>query len=299
MTGRGGFFQHLGRFLKGGAPAVTTAPVVAPDISYLHRGNAYWMALLSRLVYLDTSTTNKRPNEASILSRLQQRDPDFLSVIGYNRNHTQAMLVEHPDYISIVFRGTDELVDWLDNLNITKKETDEGVFHKGFYDALHEVWPQMNQDYMDLEKKAHRPLFVTGHSLGGAIATIVAAKCLYDGRPFVSVYTFGQPRALSLDSVPAFNAACGDRFFRMQNHHDLVSHMPANIAHYGHVGYCLYIDEFGTLHNDPSWWFKFLDTAEGAAMAIGKWRLDLLRQHDMDVYLDAIEKWQLEDWGLV
>lgn len=300
LTGHFGL-AAVKRLLKPKAVAIEeNTPVIAPDISYLHRGNAYWMALFSRLVYRNTGASNKRPDEAFILEALQQKDRRFLAVTGYNKNHAQAMLVEHASYISMVFRGTDELVDWLDNLNIAKKETEFGVFHKGFYDSLYHIWPQMEQDYLDLEKKSRRvrkPLFITGHSLGGAIASIAAAKCLYDQRPFVSVYTFGQPRALSLDSVPAFNAACADRFFRMQNHHDLVSHTPANIAHYGHVGHCLYIDEFGALHTDPGWWFKFLDTVEGAAMAIRKWRLDLLKQHDMYVYMDAIERWQLEDWG--
>ncbi len=40
-----------------------------------------------------------------------------MRVVGFNERSTQAMVVEHEEYIAIAFRGTDEPADWLDNLN--------------------------------------------------------------------------------------------------------------------------------------------------------------------------------------
>ena len=167
-----------------------------------------------------------------------------------------------------------------------------GDFHTGFYRSLEDVWSQVYKPCMAARKEKKRPLFITGHSLGGAMATIAAAKFVHMDKPFTSVYTFGQPRAMSRETVRIFNAECKGRFFRFQNNNDIVTRIPARLMGYGHVGECIYIDESGDLHNDPGFWFKFLDTVEGAADAIGKEGWDCVEDHDMADYLSAIKKWQ-------
>lgn len=271
---------------------------IAPHISTLHKGNAYWMANFSRLVYWHSKGDSK-PDDAMILDELNKHDQRFISVTGYDKNGSQAMLVVHKNFMAMVFRGTDELIDWLNNIKLTKVDAECGTFHGGFFDAFNEIWSELRADYLELQSEQERPLFITGHSLGGALAGITAAHCLFYNYPFVSVYTFGQPRALMVDSIPSFNAACGDHYFRFQRHYDLVGYIPTSIAHFGHVGQCIYIDAKGNLHNDPGWWFKFLSAVESALdVRDDGWVNNLIINHRMRDYLNAVSRWQIgEDWG--
>lgn len=137
---------------------------VSPYESALDRGNAYWMAKLSQLVYR-TGDDDSRPDEAEIRQILQEEDGKFEKVWGFDRKSSQGMIVEHNDFIGIVFRGTDEWRDWLDNLDIEKRETPIGTFHEGFWEATEDVWTEAYRAFRGAQhaQKARgepkRPLF--------------------------------------------------------------------------------------------------------------------------------------------
>ena len=80
------------------------------------------------------------PNEEMILASLKNDDEQFISLTGVDRNSAQVTLIEHEDYLCMVFRGPDEIEDWLDNLNVFEKEVLFGEFHKGFWDSVEDVW---------------------------------------------------------------------------------------------------------------------------------------------------------------
>jgi len=66
-------------------------------------------------------------------------------------------------------------------------EYDDVVVHSGFLEELNKLWPEIKKD---IEKHvAERPIWTTGHSLGGAISTLAAMRY-----PFENVITFGEPR---------------------------------------------------------------------------------------------------------
>ena len=76
----------------------------------------------------------------------------------------------------ICFRGTKQIKDWMTNLKIKPVPIKHpvtgntvGNMHSGFHDAyrsVHKVIAERLKDYEDL------PLFITGHSLGGALAVV-------------------------------------------------------------------------------------------------------------------------------
>ncbi|NET51423.1 MAG: hypothetical protein F6K09_22695, partial [Merismopedia sp. SIO2A8] len=104
---------------------------IEPYQTSLSANNAYWMARISALAYF--ANDDKSPNDALILQTLKADDPNFLSVHGVSENSAQAILVEHKDYLCFAFRGTDELGDWLDNLNLFPEKALFGEFHRGFW----------------------------------------------------------------------------------------------------------------------------------------------------------------------
>ena len=98
----------------------------------------------------------------------------------------------------VVFRGTQQIRDWLTNLDATKtpvvsdrgeRKDVLGNVHKGFKRAFLSVRDQINE-HLDDEREL--PLFVTGHSLGGALATL--ATWYERGDRLAACYTFGAPR---------------------------------------------------------------------------------------------------------
>ncbi|MCP9932439.1 hypothetical protein KBZ08_00755 [Cyanobium sp. Candia 9D4] len=104
---------------------------VKPYRTSLDQGNAYWMARLADQIY-QCQPGGRHPYEQGILANLKAEDPGFLSVHGVSKNSAQAALVEHESFLTLVFRGTDEGWDWLDNFNAFSEQALFGAFHRGF-----------------------------------------------------------------------------------------------------------------------------------------------------------------------
>ena len=268
-------------------------PQVSPYTTKLHSGNAYWMARMAGAVYTTVSNDDPSPDEQAILSDLKAEDNRFLSVLGVNKNRAQAAVVEHENFICMAFRGTDEIADWLDNINAFTTDALFGSFHRGFWNSVEDVWQTMDARVRELQKKLRRPVFLTGHSLGGAMATVAAARYIHEDKPFTSAYTFGQPRAVDRSTALVFNVEAAARYFRFHNNNDIVTRVPTRLMGYSHIGSYLYISEEGVIHPEPGFWFKFVDYVDGALSAIKEDGIDAVEDHDMDCYLRAVRKWKL------
>jgi triacylglycerol lipase len=98
------------------------------------------------------------------------------------------------DVTVIAFRGTNlgEGADWIVNLNfVFTNDADRGMFHPGFAGAYAPM-----KDEVELLVGVARPkyLWITGHSLGGALAAICAFEMTERNIGHVTdVMTFGQP----------------------------------------------------------------------------------------------------------
>lgn len=265
--------------------------VVNPYKTSLDAGNAYWMARLAKAVY--TKKADGWPDTDKIQQDLQQEDPHFIRVTPANLNSSQGILVEHKNYFAIAFRGTDELKDWLDNFKLLPEKILFGEFHRGFWQATNDVW-KLIEDYKFLKNTHKKPLFLTGHSLGGAMATIAAARLIQEDHPFISCYTFGQPRTMMAETARIFNMEAKFRFFRFQNSNDIVTRIPARFMNYSHVGSYLYIDEDQKIYNDIGFWYRFLDAVEGIVKDIPQQGLESIKDHDMELYLAAVKNWECQ-----
>jgi len=98
----------------------------------------------------------------------------------------------------VVFRGTQQKMDWWTNLNARTEDVPSrkagsdvvvGRLHAGFNRAYLSVEHQIHELLKDDEDL---PLYITGHSLGGALATI--ATWYLSGEKLSACYTFGAPR---------------------------------------------------------------------------------------------------------
>jgi hypothetical protein len=197
--------------------------------------NAAFLAVASDLAYL--------PAEEGAKAYKEQLGLDARLLVA---NTTQVYVAANDTQIVVAFRGTENpatlegLKDWLltDAMNLLilpkgRLGTDlaaAGVgarFHQGFVDALAGIWPELSSAVEAEIAKADRPLWITGHSLGGALA--VMAAWLFT-RKFVNVhqvYTYGGPMIGNAEAMKAFEADLGDRTFRYVDTDDLVPRLPA------------------------------------------------------------------------
>ncbi len=269
-------------------------PTIAPYTSSLHAGNAYWMARISKEIYRKQSNDNQVPDEEKILANLKAEDDGFVSVSGVDKNTAQGAVIEHENYLCVAFRGTNELRDWLDNVDAFATKELFGEFHRGFWNSVADIWKPLDATCRHLQQQHKRPIFFTGHSLGGAMATVAASRYIHEDKPFTSVYTFGQPRVLGRSTARIFNAESRSRYFRFHNNNDIVTRVPARFMGYSHIGTYLYISEERKIHQESGFWFRFVDYFDGAFDAFMQEGIDGVEDHSMDKYLEAVAAWDLD-----
>lgn len=91
----------------------------------------------------------------------------------------------------VIVRGTANMPNIFDDLDFVDRDEHElGIHvHEGFDDALQECLP-----WVIPRLDSTRPVWVTGHSLGGAVAVLLVATLDHRGYKDVSAVTFGQPK---------------------------------------------------------------------------------------------------------
>jgi triacylglycerol lipase len=263
--------------------------------------NALTLARVAKAVYQKQG--DGAPAEASILGDLQQLDAEFTKVIGFSQKSAQGCVIVNKKYVVAAFRGTDEGGDWLDNLNAVPRDGPFGQVHTGFQKSLMDIWPDMKsairlarRDFNQAREAAglqpgSLPLWITGHSLGGAMATLAGAELIQADEPFYGIYTFGAPRTGDRDFARIFNVEAGKRTFRFQNNNDIVTRVPSRVMGYSHIGSFVYITADKKLTTDAGFWFQFLDRVKGTVNAFGDKGLDLIEGHSMDDYIRGIQEY--------
>jgi len=86
---------------------------------------------------------------------------------------TQSFVAATNDVALIAFRGTESIRDWITDLNARRVTRPYGLVHRGFYHAFNDVRTRLERV---LESFPERKIVLTGHSLGGALATVAAAE---------------------------------------------------------------------------------------------------------------------------
>ena len=145
---------------------------------------------------------------------------------------TEAFLATRGDVACLSFAGTDPVVieDWITDFSI--QASPDGIA-QGFSIAAQAVLPEITAL---LKASSCRAVFVTGHSLGGALAVIAASSLVDAGIPVAGVYTFGMPRAGSESFQRAYDARLGDVTYRLVHGTDIVPSVPPTGLGFHHVG---------------------------------------------------------------
>jgi triacylglycerol lipase len=212
----------------------------------LNLRNAWWLCDAALLAYSAEAAVNGAFTKAAIAGD-----------VAYFRgtNTTQAYVMSMPDAIVLAFRGTQVDDFWPSVLDFATDaqflpilDAHGDLVHAGFLGALGEVWPQVRAHLRAEQLRKHRPLWITGHSLGAALATVAANLCCDDpSLGLQGAYTFGSPRV----GDSGFGARVRVPMFRFRNDSDIVPHIPLGLL-FRHVGGLQFIDGAGHLHSNLS-----------------------------------------------
>lgn len=216
--------------------------------------NSWWLAEASFLSYCHPGFV-----------RLAYQIANYPDFNFFNGPGTECMVASSKKSVIISFRGTEtssfsffhELSTDLNTKPITIDEG--GSVHTGFLEALEEVWEEKDDEYKKknpthntglrlyieklISESPKRPIWICGHSLGGALATL----CFSRIPQATGLYIYGSPRVgdnefqKSLENRPVF---------RIENARDPIPLVPLNIPsidyNFADTGELIYLDQNGT-----------------------------------------------------
>jgi pimeloyl-ACP methyl ester carboxylesterase len=151
--------------------------------------------------------------------------------------------------VVVAFRGTADVRNWLTDLDCQKEEyvlighlgqTSSRLcgfhVHAGFLEA----WLSVKADLLDcLLDHRGKKMWITGHSLGGALAQLAALDLFFkpNAPSIAGVYTFGQPRVGNAAFAAFYNDILKDQSYRVVHANDIVPRVPWLLNSYCHAGH--------------------------------------------------------------
>lgn len=255
--------------VPGQRPLVLFSDASRPIADLSFRQRALLFAELSLIAYKDEDKARQAGAAIGL--------PD---VTFFDNRGAQAYRFRNRHNAVITCRGT-EPHEWSDiraDLNAfwVLAET-AGRAHRGFKGEVDNLWPML-----ETALDGHcQPLYFVGHSLGGAMATICAARCLlsYIAANPQEIFTFGSPRV-------------GDRYYvnfvslrhhRFVNNNDVVTRVPPVWLGYRHGGHEVYFNRHGEI-KDYNCVMKSRDRWRGFFRGLLRGRIDYLADHGIFQY---------------
>ncbi|CAO3682261.1 unnamed protein product [Umbelopsis ramanniana] len=149
--------------------------------------------------------------------------------------------------IYIVFRGSNSIQNWVDDLEFTYTTytpISGAEVHNGFYAAFQEASSLIYTSASALmTSHPTYKFYVVGHSLGGALAILEALDLYQRDKRFTAsnlgLYTFGEPR-VGNPTFATYASGLGLNLKRTVNQNDIVPHLPP--------------EDFGFLHEGNEYW---------------------------------------------
>lgn len=212
------------------------------DLSGYNRRDALSFAVASEAAYADEDIAKEQ------FLNWGFDKVEFFEVIRGKDIDTQGIVARSDDHIIAAFRGSEsKMSDWYTNLQaVTDPGPLSGCVHEGFQDAFQAATYQIGNVIAQLRDN-NQKVWITGHSLGGALSVLLAATLLEPKGmayiPLAGVYTFGSPRVGNKKFASVFNRRMPVVNYRVVNLRDVVPHLPPEHL-FSHVGKRVLLEKY-------------------------------------------------------
>jgi hypothetical protein len=208
---------------------------------------------------------------------------------------TAGFLIGGDDIIIVVFRGTQDRLDWMTNVRAAWITLQGGTrVHTGFFQAYWPIRDPLFAAVVRLLKRKPRPVYIAGHSLGGALALMATAELANHDDAYVrdsiaACYTFGCPRA----GDSSFDQYVKVPLYRVTNGVDIVPAVPPAVLGYRHVGDNRYFGKPGQPPSrlSPNVFQKAWRTFWGLLTFVRTFKFQNVADHAMEVYVGKLQAW--------
>ena len=225
-------------------------------------------------------------------AKSQAKKLGFTTTEFYEKDGAQAYRFMNKDDLVIACRGTQpsEFNDLKADLKALPVMAETvGRVHIGFKTEVDDLWPMIEED-INRKTNVTKTLWFCGHSLGAAMATIMASRAKHNvelNDP-VELFTYGSPRVGWREYCNSLNVI----HHRWKNNNDIVTTVPLAVMGFKHHGECHYINAYGNVRN-PTGWQMFKDRMRGMWMGIKKGKIDNFGDHSMVEYIKYLEAYAL------
>lgn len=283
-------------------PPFSVPPKEQPYDRTLHPNHAVWFAYCSALTYADHPAITKVAQEFWKFSAVHFFENE--------ETNTRAVAFVRPEFVIVAFRGTESAENWNTNLNFSLRQLTECDvvispdispdwlskvrLHRGFDDALQTILPRLLSFLEDLLRTSSNPraIYLTGHSLGGALAQLafvhilISSRCSFDVNGITS---FGQPRVGNQALCEFLEAHAPCVLQRVCNRGDIVPSLPPPKPYkFKHSGNVVFIGQDGELTYDPTGWELGTQRFQRVAGSLGAGGINDHRQYN---YVNAMQRY--------
>lgn len=291
-------------------------PFVFTKNCSLINDNAYAFCKAAELAYSDEKSAARTAGEWGFQSQFIER------------GETQALILDGGEKIIVSVRGTEidagpnkkklglfwrmiqfvlRIVFWfrfridiskynftdiLTDLDFRKRKGPFGaLYHKGFLDSANSIWetdvlPYLRRAFVQRKRVK---VYFCGHSLGAAVALILALKYKDATGELAGVYLYGCPRVAN-QKLKDLVARLGITVLLFENNNDIVTFLPFWSLGFRKAGSIRYICTKGKVHKNPKRSFVIKDRL------LGRWN-DLfvvgtkgIKDHLIKSYLLGLER---------
>lgn len=254
---------------------------------------AWIMAHMAKLAYIpfEESDLGMEQLEYSLQSGW------FNLMETFNKKGTQAFLAKNDQFAVLAFRGT-QPTRWEDvrtDLRALKHKTINGKVHRGFKEAFDDIRDELF-DVVNKSIGEDLPLYITGHSLGAALATVATQELEEKFDDLIAAcYTFGSPRVGDGKYEKSIKAP----FYRIVNTTDIVTLVPFFLGTFMHVGDPRYlsrrkVDNVYRIYRGIPFVRRSFEALIETILPIFRLRNPFspwVSAHSMDLYIDKLESY--------
>lgn len=195
--------------------------------SYFHKDLSLFLIELCRLTYTQYEQNGifSIPNGFKLIKTFKAR--------SFYSDEWFGFILESQDSVLIAFRGTKSDPDWISDAQVYQRTYPYATSKCQVHDGFLSIYESCRDEIMNIYKtrSTNKKLYITGHSLGGAIATLHALDAALNTRfSQIIMYNYGSPRVGDTTFKRVYRSAVPVSI-RFVNEYDLVTKLPPPIIH--------------------------------------------------------------------